>query len=82
MNHPELEYIEGTTIVVEKEQKDCAHNNRSYAPYILTSYPPQQKWICRDCGFEGIEIRQPINNDYQEIIEKFQSQNSKQSSLG
>ena len=34
--------------------EQCAHE-KVYASYILTSHPPQQPWVCRLCGEEGID---------------------------
>lgn len=73
IEQPELEYIEGITFLIQKEHKNCVHNDRSYAPYILTSNPPQYDWICRECGFKGTERGLPIFNDYDRIVRKFQS---------
>ena len=33
---------------------ECDHD-LAWAPYILTSDPPQQPWICRICLQEGVE---------------------------
>jgi hypothetical protein len=45
-------------------QKDCKHD-KVFAPYILTSNPPQYPWICRKCGFRGCDI----GDGYQDVDE-------------
>lgn len=35
----------------------CAHTMKTYAPYILTSNPPQHSWVCPDCWMEGVEMK-------------------------
>jgi hypothetical protein len=53
-----------------EEQKKCQHD-KSYAPYILVSDPPQYPWICRKCGLRGIDYGEVCFNDYHETLEKF-----------
>lgn len=56
-----------------KSGEECKHENKSYAPYVLTSYPPQYPWICRDCGKNGVD-RGTIakENDYAAVKQKFE----------
>ena len=35
--------------------KLCNHEGtKVYAPYILTSNPPQSPWVCSKCGEQGV----------------------------
>ncbi len=56
---------------------NCNHD-RAFAPWILTSDPPQQQWICRSCLEEGVEIlgsRSPIQ------LENYESAKSRKADM-
>ncbi len=38
-----------------KIKMKCKHKNKVYEAKLLLSMPPKRRWICRDCGKEGIE---------------------------
>jgi hypothetical protein len=51
----------------------CRHE-RVFSPTILTSNPPQQRWICKHCGLEGTEVLGAvvnISNAYDDLKKKF-----------
>jgi transposase-like protein len=51
--------------------KECNHD-KVYQNMILLSDPPQQRWICKNCGEEGRDtIGTLSSNEYQELKEKF-----------
>ena len=49
------------------------HHDKSYAPYLLMTYPSQSPWICRKCGVHGTD-RGPFleMNDYEDVKRRFQ----------
>lgn len=52
----------------------CEHEKVYDNQHILTSFPPQVRWICRKCGHEGIEVVGPptsFANEYDVIKKKF-----------
>lgn len=60
---------------MEKE-KECLHKNKVYSPtgITLTCYPPIHinKWICKDCGFEGEDRNRDFSVfEYDNIKAKF-----------
>lgn len=71
--HMTIESYEAEDWIVVEPKPKCIHLSKSYAPFILTSNPPQQDWICRDCGYNGRDRGTSIFNDYEETIQKFQS---------
>lgn len=43
---------------------------------ILTSNPPQQRWVCTRCGDEGCDVIGIVEpNNYAETIERFRKDN-------
>lgn len=49
----------------------CEHNNKAYSLQVLTIYPPQSLYICKDCGHEGTERGTMNISDYEETKRKF-----------
>jgi len=51
---------------------DCNHS-RVYASSILTSDPPQRKWVCSKCGEKGTQTfgapREELT--YEQVLENF-----------
>ena len=57
-----------------KKIKECKHNKKVFADFILMSDPPLSKWICKDCGYEGTTVgEKTIVSKYDEIKEKFKN---------
>lgn len=53
-------------------------HEKVYAAHILTTYPPQQDWICRTCGAEGREIAMSSGRDqdaYDALVRQFRKEN-------
>ena len=49
----------------------CNHD-KVYSREILTSYPPQQPWVCRKCGAKGSRILgQEAFEEYSELMLRF-----------
>jgi len=49
------------------ERERCIHQ-KVYENKIFCTNPPQQRWICRICRAEGIEILgKPTTDEYSEI---------------
>jgi len=61
--------------IVEEEKsetKECNHV-KVYANEILLSNPPQYRWICSECGFEGIDTGTIcVSSSYEDIKKKFE----------
>jgi len=54
-------------------KKNCKHENKVYANYVLCSYPPQYPWICTDCGYKGCDQSELGNTpSYEDIEKKFE----------
>lgn len=53
-------------------QQSCQHE-RVYADFVLTSYPAQHPWVCRKCGFQGVEMdKLPARTEsYHMILKRF-----------
>ena len=51
----------------------CEHKTKVYANYVLCSNPPQQPWICADCGHKGCDQSELGNTpSYEDIVKKFE----------
>ena len=47
----------------------CKHDKVYNTRMVLTTFPPQQAWICRKCGEEGIDIMWGQEADeYNELV--------------
>ena len=55
----------------KNREKSIHRHKKIYAPYILTSMPPQHPWICEICGEEGIDTEVSNFSKYMEIKRKF-----------
>lgn len=52
-----------------KSKASCKHK-KVFAPFVLSSSPPQYLWICSECGEEGIDMSKSIgknSNEYEEL---------------
>lgn len=59
---------------------NCNHDKVYDNQNLLTSFPPQRRWICRLCGEEGVD---PVGgppltfaNEYDVIKKKFKKESS------
>ncbi|MCK5601368.1 hypothetical protein KAR91_05860 [Candidatus Pacearchaeota archaeon] len=53
-------------------EKECKAHDKVFSNIILTSNPAQYPWICRLCGFNGVDQGEYLNtNEYEGLIEKF-----------
>jgi hypothetical protein len=55
---------------VAPEYEPCAHD-KVYEPAILTTMPPQQRWVCRRCLARGTERLEACGNagtEYYELV--------------
>lgn len=53
------------------KQEECEHE-KVYAPFVLTSFPAQHPWICKKCGYEGVDRDSwPEGPSYDELRSKF-----------
>ena len=52
---------------------DCKHLNRAYEFTIMKKLPATQRWICRDCGYQGLKVIRvlPGDHDFESIEKKF-----------
>ena len=58
--------------------EECQHE-KVFAPYILTSNPPQYPWICRKCGYRSVDkgnITIDVN-EYARLCQKFGIKNER-----
>lgn len=58
---------------IQSKPEPCYHL-KVYENCILTSNPPQQRWICSKCGEKGIDTIGSIfssDNSYERLIGKF-----------
>lgn len=53
-----------------KEKEECQHD-KVFSNIVLTSNPPQYPWICRKCGFEGVDRGTMYVDEYSEIKRRF-----------
>lgn len=56
------------------KQDNCKHE-KVYANYILPSYPVQYPWICRKCGFKGMDRGQVHIDEYSLLLKEFEDKN-------
>jgi hypothetical protein len=47
-------------------------HDRVYAAWVLTSYPPKYKWICRRCGVTGIDTGRGFDHDDQREYDRLE----------
>ena len=53
-------------------ERICEHDKVYNTRMTLTSYPPQQAWICRKCGATGIAVIGNAEADeYERVYSKF-----------
>lgn len=49
----------------------CEHE-KVYAPYVLTSNPPQYPWVCKLCGERGTDYGEYYDGgEYERVIRGF-----------
>jgi len=60
------------------EEGDTTHiHQKAYAPSMLMSDPPRQKWICTVCGAEGIDVIGAVPwNEYEAARKRFRKEPS------
>jgi len=53
-------------------KKKCKFHTRVYDDTVLLSYPPQRRWVCKECSEEGVEIVGHVERDetYRDIINR------------
>ena len=56
-----------------EDKKQCKHE-KVYSNEILCSMPAQYPWICKKCGFKGIDKDEFIDNhEYKQLKKKFEN---------
>ncbi len=54
------------------ERADGCFHHKVYENVVLACDPPKQRWICKSCGEEGIDVVGNIEwNQYDELRKKF-----------
>ena len=61
---------EKPTLDASQVRAGCMVHDKVYANEIMCSNPPQQKWICRKCGAEGIDTIGEYADDEYERLKK------------
>ena len=55
--------------------ENCEHD-KVYAHRAILTFPAKNEWICRKCGYKGIETMKTLTDlsEYQRLIEKFKEE--------
>lgn len=57
---------------IKRTEKECKAHEKVFSNLVYLSYPAKYPWICRLCGFKGVDQDEWENiNEYEELTEKF-----------
>jgi hypothetical protein len=58
--------------IVDKSFSDGDFHEKVYSNKVLCTYPEQRPWICKVCGYKGVDMGKYYNlNEYDELVKKF-----------
>lgn len=67
-----VSFDDGTVKIDKSFDEDMCFHQKVYDNKQLMSNPPQQRWICKSCGEEGVDVVGKIEwNQYDELRKKF-----------